>query len=54
MEHCEFSMGAYFQNMGKIGSTYVTADETNAAQLRQTEAEIQEKIQAGLDYGKTD
>ena len=54
MERCEFSMGSYFQNMGKIGSAFVTADETNAEQLKQTEAEIQEKIQAGLDYGKTD
>lgn len=54
MDNCGFSMGRYFQNMEQIGGAFVGADKENADQLRQTEEEIREKIQAGLAYGKAD
>ena len=54
MDNCGFSMGRYFQNMEQIGGAFVGADNENADQLRQTEEEIREKIQAGLAYGKAD
>lgn len=54
MDQCGFSMGSYFQNMEQIGSSNIAEDKENAEQLKQTEAEIQEKITAALAYGKSD